>query len=253
MTTHTVRIFAVLSVTWCCLASTGAGKDTDIDRAIAKNRMGMLCVQAKPNTTVRIEQLRHEFWFGAAISSRFFGSQADASTEQYKRVFLENFNAAVTENALKWHAMESRQGHVDYSTVDAILAWTEKHNIPLRGHNIFWGVTSRVPNWQKTMSDDELRATLKNRAETIARRYRGRFAEYDLNNEMLHDNYYEARLGPEITKQMALWVKQNDPSAKLFLNDYNILTGVELNAYAKQIRKLLDQGVPIDGIGVYNG
>lgn len=252
MTSRAVRVLAFLSVTCCCLALTGADNDTDIDRSIAKHRMGTLTIQAKPNTTVRIEQLRHEFWFGAALSSRFFGPQAnaDASAEQYKRVFLENFNAAVTENALKWHAMEARPGHVDYSTVDAILAWTEKHDIPLRGHNIFWGVSNRVPNWQKTMSDDELRATLKNRAETIARRYRGRFAEYDLNNEMLHDNYYERRLGPEITKQMALWVKQNDPGAKLFLNDYNVLTGVELNAYVKQIRRLLDQGVPIDGIGV---
>ena len=55
----------------------------------------------------------------------------------------------MTENALKWHAMEPRQGQVDYSIVDAILQWTDQHEIPLRGHNIFWGVPNRVQPWQK--------------------------------------------------------------------------------------------------------
>ena len=59
----------------------------------------------------------------------------------------------------------------------------------------------------------------------LTARYRGQFAEYDLNNEMIHGNYYEQRLGPGITKEMALWVKDGDPNAKLFVNDYDITTG----------------------------
>lgn len=243
--------FALVAAMGCCVTPMTAAGESELDRAIAQHRMGTLVVEAAPNTTVRVEQVRHAFWFGAALSSRFFGPRASSTDRaKYQQVFLDNFNAAVTENALKWHAMEPRRGHVDYSIVDAMLAFTEAHDIPLRGHNIFWGVTSRVPDWQKKLTDDELRATLKERAETIAKRYRGRFAEYDLNNEMIHDNYYEKRLGPDITKRMAMWVKQNDPSAVLFLNDYNVLTGVSLDAYVKHIRTLLDQGVPIGGIGV---
>jgi GH35 family endo-1,4-beta-xylanase len=107
-----------------------------------------------------------------------------------------------------------------------------------------------VQPWLKEMSDDALRQALKNRAENLAARYKGRFAEYDLNNEMVHGNYYEDRLGPEITKGMAQWVHNGDPDAKLFLNDYDILTGKRLADYMAQIRKLLTQGVPIAGIGV---
>ena len=84
----------------------------------------------------------------------------------------------------------------------------------------------------------------------VARRYRGRFAEYDLNNEMLHGNYYEERLGPNITRDMAAWMRQEDPQAVLYLNDYDILTGRRVDDYVAQIRKFLDQGVPIGGIGV---
>ena len=139
---------------------------------------------------------------------------------------------------------------MDYSIVDAMLDWTEEHDIPLRGHNIFWGVADRVQEWQKELDDDELRKVLKNRAITIGQRYRGRFAEYDLNNEMIHDNYYEQRLGREITKQMAMWVKEGDADAVLYLNDYDILTGNQLDKYVAHIETLLKQGVPLGGIGV---
>ncbi len=228
-----------------------AVEPSQLDAAIAKNRMGTLTVEARPDVAVRVEQVRHEFWFGAAISSGIFSRGADPQTAaKYKQVFLENFNAAVTENALKWHAMEPRRGKVDYSIVDAILQWTQQHDIPLRGHNIFWGVTNRVQDWQKKLSDDELRDVLKDRALTIARRYRGRFAEYDLNNEMMHDNYYERRLGPQITRQMADWVHEGDPDAVLYLNDYDILTGNQLDKYVRHIQKMLDLKVPISGIGV---
>jgi endo-1,4-beta-xylanase len=95
-----------------------------------------------------------------------------------------------------------------------------------------------------------LRATVRARALDVGRRYRGRFAEYDLNNEMLHGNYYEDRLGPGITKAMVDWVQEADPDAVLYLNDYDILTGRRLDDYMAHIREFLDQGVAFAGIGV---
>ena len=67
---------------------------------------------------------------------------------------------------------------------------------------------------------------------------------------MIHGNYYADRLGPGITKKMATWVKQADPQARLYLNDYDILTGNRLDDYIKHIRGLVDERAPIDGIGV---
>lgn len=223
----------------------------ELDRDIAKNRQGTLIIEAAPNTEVAVDQLRHRFWFGAALANQAFNGRMRAEDrEQYLGAFLTNFNAAVTENALKWHSMEPRRGQVDSATVDAMLAWTEAHQIPLRGHNIFWGIPNFVQNWLKELPDAELRETLQNRAVDVGRRYRGRFAEYDLNNEMIHGNFYEDRLGKEITLQMAQWVRQGDASAVLYLNDYDILTGRRLDDYVRHIRALLDQGVPIGGIGV---
>jgi endo-1,4-beta-xylanase len=223
----------------------------DLEKSIREVRMGTLVVEAAPGTEVRLEQLRHEFWFGAALANQAFsGWMNPADRDKYLATFLTHFNAAVTENALKWQSMEPRQGSVDYATVDAILAWTGRHQVPSRGHNVFWGVPNWVQPWLKAMDDDTLRATLKARAVDIARRYRARFAEYDLNNEMLHGNYYEQRLGTNITRDMAAWMRQEDPNAVLYLNDYDITTGRRVDDYARQIQLFLDQGVPVAGIGV---
>lgn len=221
------------------------------DSSISKYRKGIMTVKARRGDNVIIEQLKHEFWFGCAISNSLAGkSMSETDLKQYKEKFLLNFNSAVTENAVKWGSMEPRKGEVNYSVIDGILKWTDENNIPLRAHNLFWGIPQFVQPWVKELSDDELRLTLQNRAETVTSRYKGRFAEYDLNNEMIHGNYYEERLGPEITKQMAQWAHNGDPGAKLFLNDYDILTGNKLPEYMAQIRHLLKQGVPIAGIGV---
>jgi GH35 family endo-1,4-beta-xylanase/peptidoglycan/xylan/chitin deacetylase (PgdA/CDA1 family) len=222
-----------------------------LDESIAKNRKGEIIVRARPGAKVTVEQLSHEFWFGCAISNSLAsGSMSESDLKQYKEKFLQNFNSAVTENAVKWYSMEPRKGEVNYAIVDGILKWTEENHIPLRGHNLFWGIPKFVQQWIKELNDDELRQTLQNRAETVTRRYKGRFAEYDLNNEMIHGNYYEDRLGPEITKLMAQWAHNGDPGAKLFVNDYDILTGNRLADYMAHIRKLLKEGVPIAGIGV---
>ncbi len=222
-----------------------------LEESIAKYRKGVITVKARPGAKVSVEQLKHEFWFGGAISNSLgSGKMPENDLKQYKEKFLKNFNSAVTENAVKWGSMEPVKGEVNYAIIDGILKWTEENNIPLRGHNLFWGIPQFVQQWVKDLGDDELRKTLQNRAETVTSRYKGRFAEYDLNNEMIHGNYYEDRLGPDITKLMAEWAHNGDPDAKLWLNDYDILTGNRLTDYMAHIRKLLKQGVPIAGIGV---
>jgi endo-1,4-beta-xylanase len=227
------------------------GQDNSLNESIDKYRKGELIIRAKRGANVTVEQLRHEFWFGCAISNSIAGtSWTEETRKMYKEKFLENFNSAVTENAVKWGTMEPRKGEVNYRIIDSILKFTDENHMPLRGHNIFWGIPKFVQPWVKELSDAELKQTLQTRAETLGARYKGRFAEYDLNNEMIHGNYYEDRLGPDITRLMAQWVHNGDPGAKLWVNDYDILTGKRLADYMKHIRKLISQGVPVAGIGV---
>ncbi|MCF8226420.1 MAG: endo-1,4-beta-xylanase [Bacteroidales bacterium] len=225
----------------------------NIDRSIEKYRKGIIHISGKPGASVTVEQLEHEFWFGCALSSGIFSDRSwisEADREIYKEKFIGNFNSAVTENAVKWGSMEENRGRINYTTSDNILEWTEANDIPCRGHNLYWGIDKFVQPWLKIMDNDELLAALEKRGRETAAHFNGRFAEYDLNNEMIHGNYYEDRLGRDITLKMAQWVLEGDPEAKLWLNDYDILTGRRLDDYMEHIRELQSMGVPISGIGV---
>lgn len=222
-----------------------------LDDEIRKHRTGVLVVLTAPGAEVTVEQLRHEFWFGATLPTGIFsGRAAPEDASKWKEVFLSHFNAGVIEGAFKWHEMEKEPGKTDYSIVDAMLEWAASNGIPLRGHCIFWGIPRYVPEWLKPLGDAPLRLAVARRARSIAARYRGQFAEYDLNNEMIHENWFEQRLGPEITRDMARWVKEGDPDAVLFFNDYDILTGKRLDDYIRHIRAVLSAGTPMSGIGV---
>lgn len=241
------RILLSLSL----MAADPALRAADLDASIQENRTGVLVIHAKPGAEVSVEQMRHEFWFGATVPTGMFtGRMSAADAAKFKEIFESHFNAGVIEAAFKWHEMERERGTVNYATVDAMLRWADALHVPLRGHCIFWGVPNRVQPWLRDLDDAELRRELMQRGRDIGARYRGRFAEYDLNNEIMHADYYKQRLGDGITKEMAQWVKDGDPNAVLYVNDYDITTGNRLNDYVTHIRELLSQGVPIAGIGV---
>jgi GH35 family endo-1,4-beta-xylanase len=234
--------------------STPAEADQEAqNKAIQSIRKGTLLIQGEPGSIVKIKQLEHEFWFGCAISSHVFFENtrlSESDISMYKEKFLENFNSAVTENAVKWGSMERKRGQIDYRTPDNILDWTEANNIPCRGHNLYWGINQFVQDWVKELPKEELREAVRIRGIETAKHFKGRFAEYDLNNEMIHGNYYADKLGEGITGEMAGWVLEGDEEAKLWLNDYDILTGKRLGDFLGHIRTLLREGVPISGIGV---
>ncbi len=228
-----------------------------IESRIRQCRMGELIVKTTPGAEVSVEQVEHAFWFGTAISNsmargRWRRRMRDADLEKYQATLAANFNAAVHENALKWHHCErTRTGGSNYSVAEEIYRWCAGHQIPMRGHCIFWAGDRHVQGWVKQLDDDALRAVVERRARDVTSRFKGRIEEFDLNNEMIHGAFYRRRLGKGITKQMAQWAKKGNPAAALYLNDYAVLSGGGRNAekYVAQIRAFLRDGVPIDGIG----
>lgn len=223
----------------------------ELDKEIRTHRMGTIIVTGESGTKIHVEQLRHEFWFGGALASDAFnGHMSSGDMAKYKSVFLEYFNTGVPEDSMKWLDMEPERDQILYSTTDSMLEWASHNGIPMRGHNIFWGIPGRVQPWLKELDDEALREAMEARARDIAQRYRGRFTEYDLNNEMMWGDYYEDRLGPDIVRQMAEWVLEEDPSAKIYLNDYDILSGRKLNEFIAHVSDLQGRGVPIDGLGL---
>lgn len=131
-----------------------------------------------------------------------------------------------------------------------MLEWCEANGIEMRGHCVYWGRDKYVQKWIKELDDKTLREKLHERAKLVMTRYKGRIKEWDVNNEMVHCNYFKKRLGPEIWPQMFAWSREYDPDAILYVNDYSILSGGDLGKYIKQIEGFKNAGMPVGGIGV---
>lgn len=226
-----------------------------IQSRIEQLRMGDLIVRAPRGARVHIQQVKHEFVFGTAIPNSLAENSANPMTPQERAQYLEilkaNFNYAVHENALKWYDTEKTRGNVDYAVSDRIWEIAHSLGIPMRGHCVYWEKDEFLMDWLKALNNDELRMAVKDRAVSLINHYKGRIGEYDLNNEMIHGDFFRRRLGYGIVSEMAWMVKAQDPTVKLFVNDYGIVdVGYNAGPYAQQIEQLLANGVPIGGIGI---
>ncbi len=230
-------------------------RPSTIQERIKELRMGSLTVQTSPGADVQVKQIRHEFLFGTAITNALAESDPDAMSaadrDMFLKILAENFNYAVHENALKWYDCEKQYGVVDYSVADRIWEYCHDLDIPMRGHCIFWEKDEHIMPWLRELDNDRLRAAIKRRAIGVTEHFKGRIEEFDLNNEMINGDFFRRRLGYGIVNEMAYMAKAGNPNVTLFVNDYGILCDGGFNAqtYRIQIQNLLDNGVPIGGIG----
>jgi GH35 family endo-1,4-beta-xylanase len=205
-----------------------------------------------PIRGVKVEavQTGRSFPFGSAIN------RAILSNEKYQEFFKKHFNWAVLENASKWYSNERKPGRPDYSAADAMYKWCENNNIPVRGHCVFWEPEKWQLDWVKNLEEDELRSVVKRRLVDAITHFKGKFVHWDVNNEMLHGSFFKDRLGADIHPWMYMQAHQIDPDARLFVNEFNILSvdqnfeEVQVDEYVEHIKWLQEQGAPIHGIGI---
>jgi GH35 family endo-1,4-beta-xylanase len=221
------------------------------DVAIRRHRMGRLIVLAEPGAQVHVEQQRHAFQFGTALSNRLFNGSMDDEPETLNRalrVIRENFNAAVPENAMKWGQVERERGREQWETFDRMLAFCLENGMFVRGHCLLWSY--RTPGWVKGLDDQALQGAAEERIRGTLERYRRRVDEYDLNNEMLIGSYFKDRLGDAIRAHMFKFAHGIAPETPMYLNEAGILRGQWLDRYVKLVDGLLEAGAPVGGIGI---
>ena len=192
-----------------------------INSRIAEHRMGDIIIKTKPGAVIKIKQIRHEFLFGTAIPNSLAEIAENAMSKDdrtmYLKIFEENFNYAVHENALKWYDCEKTPGVVDYSVADRIYELCAERNIPMRGHCLFWAKDDFMMEWVKQLNNADLRAAVNRRATDVADHFKDRIEEFDLNNEMVHGDFFRRRLGYGVINEMAYMAKAANPKVKLYL------------------------------------
>lgn len=201
---------------------------------------------------VRVRMTRHAFPWGTAISAAALLADTPDS-ERYRKTFLDNFNAVVFENDLKWPQWErNRQLALDG------VAWMRKNGITwIRGHNLVWPSWRWLPQDLPSLAGDP--AALRKRAEEhiadAASANRGTLHDWDVLNEPYTNYDLMTLIGDSVMIDWFKLAKKHDPVATLYINDFGILSGggadlMHINHYERTIRYLLDNGAPVEGIGL---
>ena len=190
----------------------------------------------------------------------------DLDTPAYNTVVGTQFSVVTPGNAMKWGSVEPVQGQFDWSDADTLVAFAEQHGQLVRGHTLMWH--NQLPTWlttgvsNGTITASQLKDLLEQHIFTEMGRYKGKIWQWDVANEFFTDtnpstinpnDFWISNLGVDILPQAFKWAHEADPHALLFYNDYNIGgedgTNAKSDAAYAWLQEMLDQGVPINGVG----
>ncbi len=184
----------------------------------------------------------------------------------YRQITADQFSTVTPGNEMKWEVVESTRGTYDWSAADRLVAFAEDHGQLVRGHTLVWH--NQLPGWltsgveDGTISDTELRELLHKHITDEVMHFKGKIWQWDVANEFFTDtnpsminpnDFWVSHLGEGIVADAFRWAHAADPNALLFYNDYNIAgedgSNAKSDAVYAWVRRMLAQGVPIDGIG----
>ncbi len=227
--------------------------DARIDQIRKTNlRVNLKDSNGKPiqNATIKLEMQRHAFPFGTAVDAeKLLATSQDSA--KYKATILELFNRVVLENDLKWPVWECCR---KTQALEAIKLFTA-NNISVRGHNLIWPCDANycLPDDVPALFSDttKLKARIDAHLVDILGATKGTLVEWDVVNEPSANKRLAKVVGED---EMVNWykrAKELDGNTKLFINDYGNLGEGNLDVEFKRIiKRLLELGAPIEGIGL---
>ncbi|MBX6371575.1 MAG: endo-1,4-beta-xylanase [Acidothermus sp.] len=218
-----------------------------------------------PSDSLRALAAKVGLRVGTAVTPSYLDQQAYAS------IAADQFSTVTPENEMKWQVVEPTRGTYDWSGADRLVQFAQQHGQLVRGHTLLWH--NQLPDWltqgvaNGTISDAELRDLLHKHIVDEVTHFKGKIWQWDVANEFFAnswdphplpdgingDDFWVQHLGEGIIADAFRWAHEADPHALLFYNDYNIAgedgTNAKSDAVYNWVKKMLAEGVPIDGVG----
>jgi endo-1,4-beta-xylanase len=220
-------------------------------------------IQIEQNIPSVFQTYANYFPIGAAIDS------ADLAGP-HSQLLIKHFNSVTSENDMKWDATEPTEGNFTFTTADAEVAFAQKNNMRIRGHNLVWATGQQVPAWVFLEEDGVTPLTpgnaadkalliqrMQNHIQNVVSHFGTAVYAWDVVNEpidatqsdcLVHDQWYNI-IGPEYIDLAFQFAHAANPNAELFLNDYNTTTDPKKTCLYNVVQGMISRGVPIDAVG----
>jgi len=196
------------------------------------------------------------FHIGAAVNPKTIESQ--------RSLLTYHFNSITAENEMKFSSVHPQEDIYTFENADVIANFAREHSMALRGHTLVWH--NQTSDWLfengkgELVERDVLFERLRSHIQTVVDRYKDIIYCWDVVNEVISDDARDdAFLRPskwmDIAGEVFIakafeFAHEADPEALLFYNDYNESDPQKRERIYRLVRSLLDQGVPIHGVGL---
>ena len=188
---------------------------------------------------------------GAALSAE----QIEEKEPNAAILVPSEFNAITPENIMKAEIIHPEWSNYNFDLADKIAAYGKKHNLKVNGHTLIWH--SQLPAFVRNMKDaDSVRQFFTDHITTIAGRYDGKIASWDVVNEALEEDgsmrksIFLNKLGDDYVTEAFRLAQKAAPNTELYYNDYNIEQPKKRAGAIAIIKKIQAAGVRIDGVGI---
>lgn len=173
------------------------------------------------------------------------------------------FNSLTAENCMKPEALWRPDGSYNFAPADEIASFARDNGMKLRGHTLVWhSQTPRaffLDEQGNKLSKEALFARMDKYIEDVMTHFQDEVYCWDVVNEALSDggeNIYRTRspwyeiCGKEFIAHAFRTAHRINPKAKLYYNDYNLISPVKRGKAVAMLKELTEQGVPITGVGM---
>lgn len=200
--------------------------------------------------TMRSLADKKQLLFGVAIRPSDLLDPKDA------RLLQKNFNILVAENIMKLQYLRPTEPFWNWSDPDKLVQFAENNNMKLRGHTFVWH-NQNPPFINNLTNKEKAIQVLQDTINQVLTRYKGKFYEYDVCNEIiddtgrLRDSIWMKTIGTEYIDIAFKTARAADPGVKLILNDYNneYAGTTKGDAFYRLVKELVERNIPIDGVG----
>ena len=181
-----------------------------------------------------------------------------AEDKVYQKKFLELFNAGGPENALKWEPWIGgwSKDHFGRSIALKGLRWLKNKDMPTRGHVLVWPSWEHLPGSVSRHKNkpEPVPCLILDHIKDVGRATRNYVYEWYVLNEPYANHDMIDIFGRKIMADWFRAARKQHPIARLYLNDYGILSGAGLNTahqnhYESTAPYLLSNKAPLGGLG----
>lgn len=172
---------------------------------------------------------------------------------------LKHFKAITPENVMKWEEIHPMPDEYDFEAADKLVEWGEANDKFISAHTLIWH--SQTPDWvfmdrmRQPLTREALLERMRDHIHTVVGRYKGKIDGWDVVNEAfnndgtLRESKWKEIIGDDYIAKAFEFAREADPDVELYYNDFSMENPDKRAGIIKAVQKMLEDGVPITGIG----